>query len=144
MDRRDHVPNQLQIDHRDGDAIGGARSGHGNRHVGLGTLVQRHRAIPDPIRTGAEHGGIVRPINAAIDDIRVDTRYVQPLDAIAVDEHDLNHRRHLAHQPQHVKAVPLFHAIPPRKLHRPLQLVGDIVEKRGDLSRRGNRLSMQT
>jgi predicted dinucleotide-binding enzyme len=38
-------------------------------------------------------------------------------------------RRYLAHQSQHVEPVPLVHAVAPRQLHRPLQLVGDVVEE---------------
>ena len=95
MDRRNHVPNQLQIDHRDGDAVDLARPGNCHRHVRLGALVQRHRAVPDVMQAGADHGGIVRTIYAAVGNIGVDPRQTQPFDALAIDERDLDDRRHL-------------------------------------------------
>ena len=144
MDRRDHIPDQFQIDHGNCDPVAGPCAGHGNGHVGLGTFVQRHRAVPDPVRTRAEHGGVVRPIDAAVHHIRIDAGNAQPLDAGAVDERDLDDRRHLPHQPQDVEAVPLVHAVAPGQLHRPLQLVGDVVEKARDLPRRRYRLGAQT
>ncbi len=68
---------------------------------------------------------------------------MQPLDAFSVDEHDLEDRGHLTHQPQHVEAVPLVHAVAPRQLHRPLQLVGDVVKETLDLPRRRARFGVE-
>ena len=59
---------------------------------------------------------------------------MQPFDTLAVDEHDFDDRRHLPHQPQDVEPVLLVAACSPRQLHGPLQLVGDVVEKRLDLA----------
>ena len=144
MDHRDYIPNQLQIDLGDSDPVTGPCAGYGNGHVGLRTLVQCYWTVPDPARTRAKHGGVVRTINAAVHHIRIEARDVQPLDAGAVDEHDLDDRRHLPHQPQDVETVPLVHAVPPGQLHRPLQLVGDVVEKGDYLRRCRYRLGVQT
>ena len=71
MDRRDHVPNQLQIDHRNGNAVAGARAGDRNGHVRLGTFVQGQRAVPDTARARTEHRGVIGTINAAVHHVRI-------------------------------------------------------------------------
>ncbi len=143
MDHLDHVPDQLEIDDGNRHAVDLARPGDGDGHMRLGALVQRHRAIPDAVRPGAEHRRIVAAVGAAVDDIGIDPRDVQPLDALAVHERDLDDRGHLTHQPQYVEAVPLVHAVAPRQLHRPLQLVGDVVEEGLDLTGRRARFGVE-
>jgi hypothetical protein len=63
---------------------------------------------------GAAHRRIVGAVNPAVDDIRIGARDLQPLDPVAVDERDSDHRRKLPHQPQDVEAVPLVAAVTPR------------------------------
>jgi hypothetical protein len=143
MDRRDHVPDQLEIDLRDGDAVDLARTGNCHGHVRLGTFVQCHRAVPGVIRAGADDGGIARAINAAVDNVGVDPRDLQPFDALVIDQRDRDDRRHLPQQPQYVEPVPLVGPFPPRQLHGPLQLVGDIAEISLDLARGRTRFGVQ-
>ena len=120
MDRRDHIPDQLEIDHRDGDAVDLARAGDGHRHMRLGALVQCHRAEPDLAGTGTHHSGIVGTIDTAVDDVGVYPRDMQPFDTLAVDECDIDDGRYLPHQSQYIEAVALVGAFPPRQLHGPL------------------------
>src|SRR5919197_6672847 len=65
-DRRDHVPDKVEIDFRDGDAVHLTCTGNGDRHMRLGALVQCYRAVPDTIGAGADHGGIVHAVDAAV------------------------------------------------------------------------------
>ena len=105
--------------------------------------MQCHRAVPDMAGAGADHRGIVRAIDGAVYDIGVDPRHVQPFDALTIDEHDRDDRRHLPHQPQYIETVPLVGAFPPRQLHGPLQLVGDVVKEALDLAGARTRLGTQ-
>ena len=86
---------------------------------------------------------MARAIDAAIDNVGVDPRDLQPFDALAIDQRDRDDRRHLPQQPQYVEPVPLVGAFPPRQLHGPLQLVGDVAEKPLDLARGRTRFGVQ-
>jgi hypothetical protein len=105
--------------------------------------MQCHRPVPDMIGAGPDHGRILGTIDAAVDDVGLDPRDMQTLGLPAIDEDDLDDRRHLPQQPQYVEAVPLVSAFPPRQLHGPLQLVGNIVEKSLDLAGGRARLCAQ-
>ena len=137
MDRRDHVPDQLEVDHRDRDAIGLARARR--RPPSCAARSPRTRS---PGHTRCGPSGRRSPPGRRRDRCRCSTISGSTREtcsrsiARAVDQRHLDDRRHLAHQPQYVEAVPLVGALAPRQLHGPLQLVGDVVEKALDFAGR--------
>src|SRR5277367_4810965 len=128
MDRRDDVGDRLQIDLRDRDARARTGAGDGDCHIGLGA-AKRHRPPPEMRSASARKGGIGEMIDAAHLDIPAGARDAQALDALAVDESRLGDRRLLPHQALTVETMALVDALGPRRLHGPVQLARNAVEK---------------
>ena len=109
----------------------------------LGAAIQRHRPVPETAGASADDRRILAMVNAAIDDVGIDPGDMQSFAAAAIDQHDIDNARRLAHQSQHVEAMLLVGALAPRQLHGPAQLVGDVIEKALDLAGRRLRLGAQ-
>jgi hypothetical protein len=85
MNRRDHVPDQFQVDLGNGDAGAGSRASDGNSHERLGATVQRQRAEPDVRRARPDDCRIRGVVDPAHRDVGIGARNMQALNPFAVD-----------------------------------------------------------
>ena len=83
-------------------------------------------------------------IDAAHLDIPAGTRDAQALDALAVDENRLGDRGRLPHQALSLETMALVDPLGPRRLHGPVQLARNAVEKTLNPSCRRVRFAAQT
>ena len=86
LDRRNHIPNQLEIDFGDNRADRWSITDNRNRQVWFGASMVAYIAKPDLCRAGADYCGISGSVCAAFNSIEADPRDIEALQAAIVEE----------------------------------------------------------
>ncbi len=98
LNRRNHVPNKLEVDLCDDSSDRGSVANNCNCQVWLGASVVGHVAEPGPGRAGANHGWVGGPVRATVNSIEPDTRDIKTLQAPMIEKCESNDRGRLPKQ----------------------------------------------
>ena len=140
LQRRDDVPDQLQIDLGDSDAGVAAVARHCQCHIRLGFLAEIDRAEPDAVCLGFDEGRALREIRLAADRVHRQARHFELLLALAVELREFGDRRHLTPQANIILAALVERPRRPLRMRGPADLALDLLDKLCDALRRRCRL----
>ncbi len=133
LDLGDDVPDQLEIDLGDGDAGVAPRAGERQRHVGFRLAPEVYRPVIDLVGDGLGEFRVFRVIDLAADNVHRESRHTQLLVAGGIELRQLGDSRHLAQEPNSVKAALIERAGGPGQLRGPPDLRLDLPNELADL-----------
>ena len=142
LDARNHVPDELEVDLGDADAVLAPRPGQRDRHIRLGLAAEIDRTVIDLVRHGLGEFRLVRVVDAAADHVHGEPRDFELLVTGGVDLRQLGNGGHLAQQPQRIEPALIQRAVGPRQLRGPAELALDLGDEFLDLVGGGFRLLM--
>ena len=140
VDARDDIPNEFEVDLRDGDA--GAAAGTGNRQgeIGLRFFAEVDRAEVALLRSRFGELRFVAQIGAARDCVHCEARHLDLLTAIGIEIAHFCNGRSLAQQTQEVEAPLLQTTTRGQETGRPAHLAFDFLYELLDDGSRALRL----
>ena len=141
LDLRHHVPDELEVHLRRGDAPALPALGDGDRHVGLGLLAEVHRAPVQPAGAGLREARIGREIGLAAEHVHGEAGDAHLLPPGGIDVADLGDGGHLPLEAVEVEA-PLLEGGGRHRagLGHPAHLALDLGDEALDPDGRGLRL----
>ena len=119
LDLRDYVPDQLEVDFGDADAVLAPRAGERKRHIGLRLAAKIDCSVIDFVGDRLGEFRVCRQIEIAANHVHGKARHAQLLPAVCIQQRKLGHGGNLPQQPQSVEAALLDGAGGPRQLGGP-------------------------
>src|SRR5436190_5889157 len=129
LDLRDYVLDEFQIDFGDTHAGIAPRPGQCQCHVRLRGVAKIDRPVILSMLEGLDKPRVSRKIALRVNDVRVDARDPQALDAQRIDLCELCYCWDLAQQPQGIYATLLQRGLDPRELCGPAELGLDLLHE---------------